>query len=62
MTDRALTTWLSQGWELENYSATAPYGETVHHCFLLRRQGHRKIVSIRKKMMGKGVVVTEMDV
>ncbi|WP_125257353.1 hypothetical protein [Brevundimonas fluminis] len=62
MTDRALTAWLSQGWELENYSATAPYGETVHHCFLLRRHGQRKIVSIRKKMMGKGVVVTEMDV
>lgn len=62
MTDRALSGLLSQGWELEHYSATAPYGETVHHCFLLRRHGQRKVLSVRKKMMGKGVVVSEMDV
>ena len=32
------------------------------HCFLVRRQGQHKVLSVRKKMLGDGVVVSEMEV
>ncbi len=62
MTERALSSLIAQGWEMEQYSATSPHGETVHHCFLMRRQSQRKVLTIRKKIIGKGVVVSEMEV
>ena len=62
MSDKALNSLLSQGWELHSYSSTSPHGEPLHHCFLLRRSGQWKVLTVRKKLIGSGVVITEMEV
>ena len=62
MNDKALSAALSQGWELHSYSSSSPHGEPLHHSFLLRRWGQWKVLTVRKKYMGSGVVTTEMEV
>ncbi len=62
MTDRPLSDAVSAGWEIVSYSATDYSGETYQHNILLRRQGQHRILTIRKKMLGEGVVVTELEV
>lgn len=62
MSDKALSAAISQGWELNSYSATAPHAEPLLHCFLLRRSGQWKVLTVRKKYLGSGVVTTEMEV
>jgi hypothetical protein len=60
--NRPLSERMNQGWELVTYSTTAPYGQEQQHCFLLRRQGQHRVLTVRKKMMGQGHVVSEMEV
>lgn len=61
--ERPLSAMLSQGWEVANYSATVdPAAGMLVHCFLMRRQGRTKIVNLRKKMIGEGTVVEELEV
>ena len=62
MTDRPLSDAVAAGWEILSYSATDYSGETYQHNILLRRQGQHRILNIRKKMLGEGVVVTELEV
>ena len=62
MSDTPLSTHLADGWELQSYSADAPYGEGMHHCFLLRKGSQSKVLMVRKKTIGKGIVVTELEV
>jgi hypothetical protein len=65
MSDMAkpLSAALSQGWEVANYSAAAdPSTGSLVHSFLLRRQGKSKLLIIRKKMLGEGLVTEELDV
>lgn len=62
MTDRPLSDAVAAGWEIVSYSATDYSGETYQHNVLLRRQGQHRILNIRKKMLGEGVVVTELEV
>ncbi|MEN5145743.1 hypothetical protein [Brevundimonas diminuta] len=60
--NRPLSERLNQGWELVSYSTTAPYGEQQQHCFLIRRQGQHRVLTVRKKVLGEGTVVSEMEV
>jgi hypothetical protein len=62
VTDRPLSDAVAAGWEIVSYSATDYSGETYQHNILLRRQGQHRILNIRKKMLGEGVVVTELEV
>jgi hypothetical protein len=62
-TPKPLTAALSQGWEVANYSAAAdPNSGSLVHSFLLRRQGKSKLLIIRKKMLGEGLVTEEVEV
>ena len=36
--------------------------DTCKHNFLLGRQGQHKVLTVRKKMMGEGVVASELEV
>lgn len=61
--ERPLTAALSQGWEVANYSASIdPSAGMLVHCFLLRRQGRNKLLTLRKKMIGEGTVIEELEV
>jgi hypothetical protein len=62
MSDKPLSDAIKQGWEVVSYSCTDSSDETWKHNFLIRRQGQHKILSIRKKMLGSGVVAEEMEV
>ena len=62
-TPKPLTAALSQGWEVQNYSATLdPSTGAILHCFLLRKQGRAKILAVRKKVLGEGAVTEELEV
>jgi len=62
VSDKPLSDAVRQGWEVVDYSVTDSSGETWHHNFLLRRQGQHKVLTVRKKMLGGGVVASEMEV
>lgn len=63
MSDRPLSSLVAQGWEVVSYSATDASGTSYQHCVLLRRNSQHKIVVLRKKMLGEGIVVdSELDV
>jgi len=63
VSDTPISTLVSQGWEIAGYSATDTSGTAYQHSVLLRRQGRHKILVLRKKILGDGIVVdSEMDV
>ncbi len=62
MSDTPLSDLVRQGWSVVAYSATDMSGETYQHNVLLNRQGQHRILTLRKKMIGDGVVASEMDV
>lgn len=62
MSDKPLSDAIKQGWEVVAYSCTDSSGETWKHNFLIRRNGLHKILTVRKKMLGAGVVAEEMEV
>ena len=62
MTDKPLSNLVKQGWTVVAYSATDANGETWQHNVLLTRQGAHRILTLRKKMLGDGVVASEMEV
>ena len=37
-------------------------GESWHHNFLLARNSQHKVLTVRKKMLGDGLVASEMEV
>ena len=61
-TDRPLSTLVAQGWEIVDYASSYNHssGASVDSV-LLRRQKQHKILKIRKKWFGSGVVVNEID-
>jgi len=62
---KPLSNLVSQGWEIVSYSngAGGEHGQVMPtENFLLRRMKAHKVVKIRKKMIGHGFVVTEMDI
>lgn len=62
MSDKPVSDLVRQGWEIVSYSATDMSGETYQHNVLLRRGGAHRIVTVRKKMIGEGLVIAELDV
>ena len=62
MSDTPPSDLVRQGWAVVSYSATDMSGETYQHNVLLTRQGQHRILTLRKKMIGDGVVASEMDV
>jgi hypothetical protein len=62
VSDRPLSDLVKQGWEVAEYSVATDSSGWQSHCFLIRRQGQHKVLSVRKKMLGDGVVVSEMEV
>ncbi|MBA4804412.1 MAG: hypothetical protein H2038_07160 [Brevundimonas sp.] len=62
MSDKPLSDAVRQGWEVVGYSVTDSSGEAWQHNFVLRRQGQHKVLTVRKKMLGDGVVASELEV
>ena len=60
--DRPISALVSQGWEVKNYFASLGSSGTIEHCFHMARRTENKVVRLREKMMGKGVVAEELDV
>lgn len=60
--DRPLTTLVGQGWELAGYAQGHDPKEGLVTSFLLRRQKQHKILKVRPKWFGRGVVATELDI
>ncbi|WP_029087250.1 hypothetical protein [Brevundimonas aveniformis] len=50
------------GWTVEHYSAALGSYGLIEHCFHLTRSNGRKIVTVRSKIMGTGVDVTELEI
>lgn len=59
--DKPLSTLVSQGWEIINYTV-AYEAEGAMQSVLLRKLKQHKILRFRAKTFGKGYVVKEMDV
>ena len=62
MSNRPLSDQIRQGWELAGYSSAVGDSGMMEHCFVLHRRGEHKILRVRKKVMGGGVVAEEIDV
>lgn len=60
--DRPLSALIAQGWELAEYRPIQEEGTMLMHVFLLKRQREHKLLLVRKKVMGEGVVSQEIDV
>ena len=60
--DRPLSALVAQGWEVRDYRPTQEEGTMLMHVFLLQRQREHKLLMIRKKVMGGGVVAQELDI
>jgi len=61
--ERPLSAAISQGWEVADYSSSFDHSSgAMMHCFLVRRQGKAKVIIVRKKFMGEGVVTEELEV
>jgi len=62
MSDTPLSDLVRSGCSTVAYSATDMTGETHRHNMLLNRQVQHRIPTVRKKMLGDGVVAMEMEV
>jgi len=62
VSDTPVSDLVRQGWSVVGYAATDANGETWHHNVLLTKNGQHRILTVRKKMLGDGLVVSEMDV
>jgi hypothetical protein len=60
--DKPLSALISQGWEVSHYSASIGDSGMLQHCFLMRKGGRAKILIVRAKIMGEGVVAEEKDI
>jgi len=60
--ERPLSAYLRSGWDVAGFSSCLSEYGLIEHSFHLRRQNENKIVSIRRKMMGSGLEVRELDV
>ena len=60
--ERPLSALVAQGWEIVGFSSghDIKWGSYAHNV-LLRRQRNHKLVSIRAKTFGSGVVVKEIE-
>jgi len=62
-TDRPISALQGQGWDIAHYTATTDVSTGMQqHCFVMRKGKDTKVVMVRKKIMGDGVMVEEMVV
>ena len=61
-TNRPLSALVAQGWEVMHYTSTSGESGMQEHFFLLRKGRDHRVLRVRKKMMGKGLVGEELDV
>lgn len=62
MSDKPVSDHVRQGWQVVSYAVHDAGGTQVHHNVLMTRQGQHKLLTIRKKMVGDGIVVSELEV
>jgi hypothetical protein len=62
MSDKPLSDLVRQGWEIVSYAVHDMGGTQAYHNVLVTRQGQHKLLTIRKKLVGEGVVVSELEV
>jgi hypothetical protein len=60
--ERPLTELARQGWEVARYDAVLGSSGLTEHAFHLTRHGEHKLLVIRRKYMGEGIVAEEIDV
>jgi len=61
--DKPLSDLVAQGWDILGFShSTNEKTGQSEHAVLLRRQRQHKILKIRRKMLGGGIVVQELDI
>ena len=59
---KPLSALVAQGWEIVGYAGGSDPSNGMHNNHvLLRRQKQHKILQIRNKWLGKGLVVNEID-
>lgn len=59
---KPLSTLVAQGWEIIGYTGSMDNAGNAIQNILLRRQKQHRVLSIRPKMLGKGLVAKEMDI
>jgi hypothetical protein len=61
---KPLSDLVGQGWEIVGYAGAADSNQFsgFQHSVLLCRQRQHKVVTIRKRTFGSGLVVDEMDI
>lgn len=59
---KAVSALVAQGWEIVSYSASTDHAGNHSHSLLLRRQKQHKILQLRTKWIGSGLVAKEIDV
>lgn len=62
MSDKILSEQVRQGWRVVSYAVNDMGGTALQHNFLLERNGLHKVLSVRQKILGQGVVTGEMEV
>ena len=62
MSDTPLSDLVRSGCSMVAYTATDMCGETHQHNVLLNRQDQHRILTLRKKMIGEGIVASEQEV
>lgn len=62
MSDKPLSVLVAAGWEVFQYSASVSEAGVMEHCFLLRKGRDHKVLKVRKKMLGEGLVAEELEV
>jgi hypothetical protein len=60
-TPTPLSAMVTQGWEIVQYSAAIDSSGMFQHCFLLRKGGRHKVLMVRDKMMGEGLIAEGRD-
>ena len=59
---KPLSALVAQGWEIVGYAAGTDAKTGMHnHSVLLRRQKQHKVLQIRNKWIGKGLVASEFE-
>jgi hypothetical protein len=62
-TSTPLSNLLAQGWEVVNYSAALdPNTAMLLHCFLVRKGARAQVVTVRKRILGEGLLVEKTDI
>ena len=60
---KPLSDLVAQGWEVLGFAgSTHGSSDMFENAVLLRRQRQHKILKIRKRWFGRGLVVEEMDI